>query len=78
MGYSFDGRGINGDDKYKSRLATLTDEGHKRNVGALLACAPDLLTELETMHRLAHVRHSQCGRDWDCATHILLRNLGRA
>ncbi len=39
----FDGCGINGSDEYRTRLATLTTEGHSRKCGPLMAAAPDLL-----------------------------------
>ena len=38
---TFDGKGINGPDEYRSRVATLTEYGHSLgNVGPLLAGAP--------------------------------------
>jgi CTP:molybdopterin cytidylyltransferase MocA len=49
---TFDGKGINGNDVYASRLATLTEEGHRRNVGKLLACAPELLEALKECQRV--------------------------
>lgn len=45
--FSFDGFGINGADQYSSRLATLTPEGQKQNVGKLFAAAPELLEALQ-------------------------------
>ena len=47
MKMSFDGFGVNGSDEYKSRLATLTPEGKRLNVGPLLAAAPDLLAAID-------------------------------
>lgn len=42
--WNFDGKGINGGDEYRSRIATLTEHGHSiDNAGELLAAAPDLL-----------------------------------
>lgn len=41
--FSFDGWGINGNDMFKRRLATLTDQGQKIGVGQLFAHAPELL-----------------------------------
>ena len=50
MAYTFDGKGINGNDSYKSRLATLTKTGHEiKGLGNLLALAPDLLRNLQIM-----------------------------
>jgi len=42
-GFSFDGRGINGRDSFRSRLATLTEAGHAERIGPVLAAAPELL-----------------------------------
>lgn len=51
--FNFDGCGINGRDQYRERLATLTKEGHRLQVGPLFAAAPELLAyakfEAETM-----------------------------
>jgi len=58
--YTFDGYGINGADEYKSRLATLTDEGHAQNIGNLFAASPELLAALESVtfiaESMAHLR----------------------
>ena len=35
----FDGFGVNGMDEYRSRLATLTEEGQRMDVGPLFAAA---------------------------------------
>ncbi len=50
--YTFDGHGINGADEYKSRLATLTDEGITQNIGNLFAAAPELLAALEYLQAM--------------------------
>lgn len=47
--FSFDGRGISGTDKYRSRLATLTEAGHAAKVGPLFAAAPDMLAALQAL-----------------------------
>jgi hypothetical protein len=65
---SFDGFGINGPDEYRSRVATLTAEGQRLNVGPLLASAPYLLRELKALRdeytRLANTVDA-CAHDWD-------------
>lgn len=46
--FVFDGRGINGPDIYRSRLATFTEAGHAfPKLGPLLASAPDMRNALE-------------------------------
>lgn len=52
--WSFDGFGVNGADEYKSRLATLTDEGKRLKCGNLLAAAPNLLTALRAVDQMLH------------------------
>lgn len=49
--YSFDGHGINGRDEYRTRLATLTNEGRAENVGPLFAAAPEMRAALEASER---------------------------
>lgn len=45
LAFSFDGKGINdASDPYKPRLATLTEAGHKAEIGPALEALPDLLT----------------------------------
>ena len=46
---TFDGVGINGNDVYRSRLATLTEEGTRLNIGPLLAAAPEMLEALKAI-----------------------------
>ena len=46
--FSFDGKGINGPDEYRSRLATLTPSATPEQ-GRLMAAAPELLEALEAM-----------------------------
>jgi len=43
---SFDGMGINGPDKYRSRLATFTHQEGAEQYGKLFAAAPDMLAVL--------------------------------
>jgi len=45
---SFDGFGINGPDKYRSRVATFT-KGSGPKYGNLFAAAPELLAALENL-----------------------------
>lgn len=40
---SFDGKGINGPDKYRSRLATFANNEAAQKYGALFEAAPELL-----------------------------------
>lgn len=40
---SFDGFGINGRDKFRTRLATLRDSAEAQALGPVFAAAPDLL-----------------------------------
>ena len=43
---SFDGKGINGPDEYRSRLATFANPEAARQYGPLFEAAPDLLEAL--------------------------------
>lgn len=43
---SYDGRGINGPDEYRTRLATFTSREQADKWGPLFAAAPDLLEAL--------------------------------
>ena len=55
---TFDGRGINGPDKYRSRVATFSsslDGATVKQYGALFAAAPELLAALEIMVRAFNV-----------------------
>lgn len=57
--FSFDGHGVNDWDEYRTRLATLTEHGQKRNVGPLLTAAPDLyLACKEALRLLEHLKHA--------------------
>jgi len=49
MSLSFDGKGINGPDKYKSRLATFTSDEAAKKYGVLFAAAPELLESLQRL-----------------------------
>lgn len=44
---SFDGKGINGPDEYRSRIATFTTDEAARKYGPLFAAAPGLREQLE-------------------------------
>lgn len=44
---SFDGFGINGQDEYRTRIATFTDSGQAEKWGALFEAAPDVADALE-------------------------------
>ena len=46
---SFDGKGINGPDEYRSRLATFTNDDAADTFGPLFAAAPNLLAALEAI-----------------------------
>lgn len=50
---NFDGHGINGWDKYMSRIATFTEHGKKMELGNLFASAPDLLEACIEAHQQA-------------------------
>lgn len=45
--FSFDGHGVNGDDEYKTRLATLSDSVKQspeaEQIGRILACGPEAI-----------------------------------
>lgn len=59
--FSFDGCGINGRDEYRTRLATLTQEGHNQKVGPLFAAAPKLLAALDRLIFAAECRDNTTG-----------------
>lgn len=44
-GLSFDGKGINGPDEYRSRVATFQTDEAAAQYGPLFAAAPDLLAD---------------------------------
>ena len=44
---SFDGKGINGPDEYRSRIATFTSSLNAGTYGPLFEAAPDLLAALD-------------------------------
>lgn len=44
---SFDGFGINGPDKYRSRVATFTNDEAGKAYGKLFEASPDLLSALQ-------------------------------
>ncbi len=46
---SFDGKGINDRDEFRSRIATFTTEDHAKEYGALFAAAPELLAALNEL-----------------------------
>jgi hypothetical protein len=46
---SFDGKGINGPDAHRSRVATFTSEEAAHTYGALFAAAPELLEALAAL-----------------------------
>lgn len=84
--FSFDGFGINGRDEHRSRLATLTTEGHAEGVGPLLAAAPEMLAALEELEdALTHSGQCQCcqgsnddGHDEDCRILIARKVIAKA
>ncbi len=49
MTLSFDGKGINGPDEYRSRLATFTSDKAATEYGALFEASPALLAALKAM-----------------------------
>lgn len=54
---SFDGKGINGPDEYRSRLATFTNQEAADRYGRLFAAAPDLLEAVCKLQMVAE-RHA--------------------
>ena len=48
---SFDGKGINGPDQFRSRVATFTNDADAAKYGPLFAAAPELLTACKTVLR---------------------------
>ena len=46
---SFDGKGINGPDEYRSRLATFANDAAAQQYGPVFAAAPDLLATLQNI-----------------------------
>jgi len=58
-GFSFDGHGINGQDEFRSRLATLTEIGKAAKVGSMLAAAPSLY-EAAALLEAAELAHANC------------------
>ena len=51
--FNFDGRGINGPDEYRSRLATFTDAGNAYpGLGPLLAAAPETAAERDRLREV--------------------------
>lgn len=51
---SFDGFGINGPDKYRSRVATFTTDDAGRKYGKLFEAAPEMLEALKGVRILAN------------------------
>lgn len=50
---SFDGKGINGPDEYRERVATFRNDEGARKYGPLFAAAPDLLAALQALSSTA-------------------------
>lgn len=46
---SFDGKGVNGPDEHRSRLATFVDDEIAQQYGPLFAAAPELLEALQAI-----------------------------
>lgn len=46
---SYDGKGINGPDEFKTRIATFTSSEYAEEYGHLFETAPELLDALENM-----------------------------
>ena len=54
MNLSFDGKGINGPDEFKSRIATFSSDKAAVEFGPLFATAPDLLEQLNAFVEFAN------------------------
>lgn len=50
---SFDGKGINGPDQYRTRIATFTTDEDAKKYGKLFEAAPELLLRLKELLELA-------------------------
>ena len=54
---SFDGKGINDNDVYRSRIATFTNEDKANTYGKLFAASPELLN---TLRDISLAMHNDC------------------
>jgi hypothetical protein len=59
--YSFDGRGINGPDEYRTRLATLSDAGHAIDFGRTIERAVNAHDDVVAALELADEELSSAG-----------------
>ncbi len=62
MSLSFDGKGINGPDEFRTRLATFITDEDAKSYGPLFAAAPDLLAALEAIMSLVKVSDEMLGQ----------------
>jgi hypothetical protein len=62
MSLSFDGRGINGPDEYRTRICTFRDAAAGEQYGLLFESAPDLLAALEALANLEVKGHALIDR----------------
>ena len=56
---SFDGKGLNGPDEYRRRVATFSSAADAKLWGGILAAAPDMLEALRALLREAEGLHGQ-------------------